>query len=126
MSDVEDVKTAINTWMKCLDSGDLDGLLATVDPKIIMANEHQPTRRGIDQMRERYTALIANARTASTFDVEHLSVYGDFAVVVGHYTVGRRDKESGATQEVGGRLALNYRRHPDGSWKMVLDIDNND
>lgn len=55
-----------------------------------------------------------------------MKVYGDFALIIGHFDVEATDKTSGEKKSAEGRLALNYRRHPDGSWKMVLGMDNSD
>lgn len=125
MSDVDAVREMIDRWMTCLDAGDLEGMLETCDPQVIVANERQPTTIGIEAIREKYAPRIAAARTRSSFDAEHILVRGDYALAIGHFRVEATDKASGETRTAAGRLALNYLRHPDGTWKMAFDMDNN-
>lgn len=125
MSDREAVQAVIDRWMECLDAGDLDGMLATCDPDVVVANERQPTTVGVEAVREKYAPQIAAARTKSSFETRHIAVYGDYALVVGNFEVDATDKKSGQSRTATGRLALNYRRHQDGQWKMVFDMDNN-
>lgn len=126
MSDAEAVRAVVDRWMACLDAGDLEGMLATCDPEVVVANERQPTTFGIEAIREKFAPRIAAARTRSSFETEHLAVYDGFALVVGRFRVEATDKATGETRTAEGRLALNYRRHADGSWKMLFDMDNND
>lgn len=125
MSDAEAVRAVIDRWMTCLDAGDLEGMLETCDPEAVVANERQPTTLGIEAIREKYGPRIAAAKTRSSFEAEHILVRGDFALAVGQFRVDATDKASGETRSAQGRLALNYVRHADGSWKMLFDMDNN-
>lgn len=125
MSDTEDVKAVLNKWLSSLDAGDLQGMLDTCDPECIIANEKTPTTVGVDHVRGKYAPRIEAATFKSGFDIEHMAIYGDFAIIMGQFDVEMTDKNSGATGGGSGRLALGYRRHDDGSWKMILDMDNN-
>ena len=125
MSDTESVLAAIDRWLSCLDDGDLEGLLDCCDPDVVIANERQPTTVGVAHVREKYAPRLEQFSTRSSFDAEHVAVYGEFAIVVGHFEVNATDKTSGDTRTATGRLALNYRKDAAGAWKMILDIDNN-
>lgn len=125
MSDENDVKAAVDQWLTSLDAGNLQGMLDTCDPECIVANERTPTTIGIDHIATKYGPRIEAAMFKSGFDVEHTAIYGDFAIVMGHFDVEVTDKASGKIGGGSGRLALGYRRHADGSWKMVFDMDNN-
>ena len=126
MNDTQNVKEALNLWMKGLDSGDLAAMLATTDPEAVICNEHQPTGHGLEAVRQKYGPIIENFDIESGFDIEHLKIYGDFAILVGFFTNKATHKQSGEIKQGQGRLILAYRRHEDGTWKMLLDVDNND
>ncbi|WP_299948873.1 DUF4440 domain-containing protein [uncultured Ruegeria sp.] len=126
MDDIEAIKLVLNEWLDGLDSGDLERMEKTCDPEVVVCNEYQPTTIGIQAIRDKYGPRIEANSFSSTFDIEHLKVYGDMALLVGRFTVAVSNKSSGETGSGQGRIALIYRRHPDGSWKMQLDIDNND
>lgn len=123
--DKNDVQAVVDKWLTSLDAGNLQGMLDTCDPDCITANEKTPTTVGIDYIRDKYAPRIAAADFKSSFSTEHMAIYGDFAVVVGHFTVEMTFKEDGKKGGGSGRLLLGYRRHDDGTWKMVFDMDNN-
>ncbi len=126
MSDVDDVAAVVEQWLTGLDTGNLEMMIETCDEEVVVCNEHQPTTVGIQAIRDKYAPKIAAATFTSGFETQHIRTYGDMALVVGHFTVEVTGKASGEKQNAAGRLALTYRRHPDGSWKMLLDLDNND
>lgn len=126
MNDEEQVKAVVQKWLEGLDSGDFDMMIDTCDPEVIVCNENQPTTIGIQAVIDKYAPRIENALFNSSFEVSYIKIYGDIAIVVGHFSVEMTDKLTGNKSEGKGRLILNYRKHPDGSWKMLLDVDNND
>lgn len=123
--DKKDVQAVVDTWLTSLDSGNLQGMLDTCDPECITANEQTPTTIGVDHIRTKYAPRIEAADFNSSFTTEHMAIYGDFAVVIGHFTVEMTSKADGKKGGGSGRLLLGYRRHEDRSWKMVVDMDNN-
>ncbi len=126
MSDVDEIKVLLDEWLNGLDSGDLERMVATCDPDVTICNEYQPTTIGIQAVRDKYAPRIAESTFKSGFEIEHLNVYDKFAVLIGRFSVVATHKLSGNKGGGQGRLALVYRKHDDGSWKMLLDIDNND
>ncbi len=124
-SDIKAVKDALQQWMSSLDNGDLQGMLDTCDPEAITANENMPTTVGIDHIREKYEPRIQASTFESTFSTENLNFYGNFALIMGTFETKMTNKSTGESRIGNGRLALGYQRHPDGSWKMVFDMDNN-
>jgi len=124
--DIEDIKAAVNEWNNGLDSGDLDRVIATCDPDAVTCNQGVQTVVGTQGIRDKFAPRIAAATIKSGFDYEHIKVYGDVAVVVGYFSGEMTDKASGDVRTSGGRLVIVYRRVEDGSWKMVLDMDNTD
>ncbi len=123
--DIKAVQAAVNQWLISLDSGDLQGMLDTCHPEVIAANEKSQTTVGIDFIQEKYAPRIESATFKSGFNTDHIAIYDDVAFVVANYDVEMTNKETGEVGGGSGRLALAYLRHSDGSWKMILDIDNN-
>lgn len=123
--DNADVRAALKEWLDGLDTGDLERMVASCDPEVVICNEHQPTTIGIEAVRAKYRPRIESSTFESTFDIEDMRVHGDFALLVGVFTVKTTNKSTGQVGGGEGRLVLCYRRHENGSWKLVLDVDNN-
>lgn len=125
MSAIGDIKAAVDEWNNGLDGGEIERMIATCDRKAVTVNNRQPVTVGIQAIRDKYVPRIAAADIKSGFDYEHIELYGDVAIVVGHFTGEMKNKISGEVRTAEGRLVLVYRRIEDGSWRMVLDMDNN-
>ncbi|WP_426703100.1 YybH family protein [Rhodanobacter sp. Col0626] len=126
MSTIETLKSTVDEWIFGLDSGDLERMVATCDPEAVTCNEKRPTTIGIQAVRDKYGPRIEAATFKSGFDIQEIKIFGDFAVIVGHFSVEVTDKASGKKGGGEGRLVLGYRLDDNGDWKMALDIDNND
>lgn len=126
MNDIEAVKTALDEWNQGLDQRDVERMLATCDPDVIVCNEHQATTVGIQAVRDKYAPRLEAGTFESDFELERLKIYGDVAILIGHFGVRYTETATGAQRGGEGRLLLVYRRHTDGSWKLLVDIDNND
>lgn len=101
-------------------------MVATCDPDVVVCNQGQPTTVGLQAVRDKYGPRIEAATFRSGFDIQHIQLWDDFALMIGRFSVEVTNKETGQVSHGQGRLVLSYRRHPDGSWKLLLDVDNND
>lgn len=126
MTDRDAVRAALNEWTEGLDSGDLERMVRTCDPEVVICNERQPTTVGIDTVRQKYGPRLEAGSFESGFDIERFEVHGDLALMVGYFRVTYTERATGKQSGGEGRLVLVYRRHADGAWKLLLDIDNND
>lgn len=126
MSDIDDIKAAVNEWNNGLDGGDIERMIASCDNGVITCNNGQALTVGTQAIRDKYAPRIAAFDIKSSYDYEHIKVFGDFAVVVGEFGGEMTDKATGETRTAGGRLLIGYRRNEEGEWKMALDVDNND
>ncbi len=126
MNDIEQLKAAFDEWNAALDSGDLERLVATCDPEVIVCNENRPTLIGTQAFRDKYAPRIEAFTFKSDGEINEIKLFGDFAVMVTHFDVKMTNKETGEQRGGGGRLVIGYRRNENGDWKMALDVDNND
>ena len=126
MNDIAKLKAALNEWNTALDSGDIERLVATCDPDVIVCNEHYPTLIGLQAFRNKYAPRIQTFAFKSDVEIEEIKLFGDFAIMITHFDVKTTNKETGEQGGGAGRLVLGYRRDENGDWKMALDVDNND
>lgn len=125
MREYEEIQAAINAWNNGLDAGDIDAMVNTCHPNVITVNERQPVTVGSQAIRDKYNPRIAAAEITSGYDIEQLQVFGDTAVVSGHFYGTMKMRDTGEVRSPKGRLVLVYQRDEAGEWKMILDIDNN-
>ncbi len=125
MSDIEDLKKVVDEWNHGLDDGDIERMIATCDPEVVICNNGKPTKVGTQAIRDKYNPLIAAYHIKSGWEYEHIQLYGDMAIISGFFTGEMTEKSTGEVRGGQGRLVIVYRRIEDGSWKMCLDMDNN-
>ena len=125
MSDIEKLKAALDEWNAALDNGDIERLVATCDPEVIICNEHQPTTVGVQALHDKYAPRMEAATFKSDVEINDIKIFGDFAVMITHYDVKTTNKETAEQGGGKGRLVIGYRRDANGDWKMALDVDNN-
>ncbi len=116
---------SLDEWNAALDAGDIERLVATADPDIIICNERTPTTTGLKALRDKYVPRIEAFHFESTVEVHETKLFGDFAVMVLTFNVKTIEKTSGTVGGGTGRLVLGYRRDQSGDWKIALDVDNN-
>ncbi|ASJ71229.1 YybH family protein [Granulosicoccus antarcticus] len=126
MSDIEALKSALAAWIDALDGGDIDRLVATCDPGVIVCNENQPTSIGVELLREKYASRMDSFAFKSAVEIEEIRLFGDFAIMITHFDVQMTNKDTGQLGGGRGRLIIGYRKNEHGEWKMALDVDNND
>ncbi|MEP3654549.1 MAG: DUF4440 domain-containing protein [Litorimonas sp.] len=125
MNEYEQIEAAINAWNNGLDSGDIEAMVSTCHPNVMTVNERQPVTVGSQAIRDKYNPRIAAAEITSGFDIEELQVFGDTAVVSGHFYGTMKMRDTGEVRSPKGRLVLVYQRDDADTWKMILDMDNN-
>ena len=80
---------------------------------------------GTQGIREKYAPRIQAAEISSGYNIEHLQVYGDVAVVSGRFYGTMKDRKTGETRTPEGRLVLVYKHDKNTAWKMILNMENN-
>lgn len=126
MSDIDKLKAALDEWNMALDSGDIDRLVATCDPDVIVCNENTPTTFGAQSIHDKYAPRLQMFNFNSQVDIKDIKIFGDFAVLVTHFNVKTTHKETGELGGGQGRLIIGYKKDQQGDWKMILDVDNNE
>ncbi|MCU1339502.1 MAG: ketosteroid isomerase-like protein [Bryobacterales bacterium] len=119
---IRDMETA---WVKEFNAKDMDKIVAHYadDATIVLANA--PTMVGKDAFRAGMKDFLADPKFAldlRTVKVE-VSKAGDLAYSQGTYSVTATDpKTKKIMSEKGGYVEV-YKKQPDGSWKIVEDIN---
>lgn len=106
---------------------DLEKTLSYYTDDAVQLSDGAPMLRGKDQLRAAWKATFAQTGTGLTFATAAVDVSkaGDLAVEHGTYDYSSTDKD-GAMHHQTGKYVDEWKKQPDGSWKVAIDIDNAD
>ncbi len=107
-------------------AGDLTASLANYSDNAISMMPGMPAMRGKAAIEQGISGMMKEVKmTAATFTTEDVTVAGDYAIESGSYTMTMQPKTGKAIDDVGKYMSL-WQRQPDGSWKIVRDMNNSD
>lgn len=123
-SDVQSVKNAINEWRNAVNTGDIERLLkvASDDLEMIPPGEQPLTGSDAHQFLRGFVEQF-NAQL-KPFANEEIVVSGDWAFQRYTYELTLTPKAGGDSVVEAGHGIHMFRRHGDGSWRLVKDIFN--
>lgn len=118
----EEVRQRVKSWMVAFNSRNKEDLYALFHPEMIYANDGAPLMRGSGQVQPWYDQAFQMISGRAVFREEAIEIMGDAALVVGkfYFEPAEADAPVGET----GRVAMIWRREPDGPWLLSFDMDN--
>lgn len=112
--------------LSAVNASDLAGVLGVWSADGVLMPPHHPSVRGRPAIERYFKQLFAQTRLTFSFTSSEIHVSGDTAFERVEYAVSARPVRDGLElQDVGKGLHV-YRRQPNGSWKLALDIWNSD
>jgi ketosteroid isomerase-like protein len=125
------VKAAIEAanakFLEVFKRGDKAGLMANYASDAVVMMPNEEAWRGQDGMDKGFSGFLGQFTfkegAATTTDV---MVAGDLAVETGTYSWTLQPKAGGGEIKDRGKYLTVWKRQPDGTWKIVRDINNTD
>ena len=119
--------TAFNRrYLQAINEGDFPSLSAlTVEDHIMMA-PNQPAIVGKQANDEANRRAFERFRFSEQWMPLDTVIDGDLAYQRGTFTTAATPRQGGQTRSVAGKFLRIYRRLPDRSWNMVIDMFNDD
>jgi len=117
------IKAAAREWIVAFKAGDIDALMKLYTPDAFVALHGQPAMRGKAAIRDYFAPKLGTAEVEFVLDFEEIQVHGDVAHLVSKYWYLSVPEGGGEPLRDAGRSALIYKKAPDGSWLIYLDID---
>ena len=125
--DVAAIKAMQTAWGQAATKGDVAALVGQFADDAVRLFPNAPMIVGKEAISRGIEETIARYRQEETDVAEDVRVVGDLACARGTYVYKATPKVPGeAVLDDKGKFVDIYRRQPDGSWKIVVDIPNSD
>ncbi len=118
-----EVRTALNNWLKAFNEHDLETLTSYYDPEINYANSNKPLEVGIPVVKEGFANSFA-IKPQLFFKEEQVIADENLGFVAGQFRVAGTSPEDGSKIGESGRVVAIFRKNKTGEWKLVFDMDN--
>ncbi len=120
------VRALDETFAHRANAGEVDQLVAAYyanDAQVLPPNA--PQVRGRGQIRELFREMLEADAGDVIRETTELHVAGDLGYGIGTYTLAMRHPGREPVRET-GKYVLVYRRQPDGTWKVAVDVFSSD
>lgn len=125
-SDVAAIARQTAALLNAVNESNLAGVLDVWSDDGVLMPPHHPSVHGRLAIDQYFTQLFRHSRVRFTFKSSRIDVSGDLAFERVEYVVSVSPTGDGPeVRDVGKGLHV-YRRLPDGSWKLAMDIWNSD
>jgi ketosteroid isomerase-like protein len=119
--------TAFNQrYLQSINDGDFATLSAMTTADHIMMVPNRPAIVGKAANDEANRRSLEQFHIVETWNVTETQIEGPLAFQRGTYTSASTPKAGGAGRGGGGKFLRVYRRQPDGSWSMYIDMFSSD
>ena len=126
-ADVAAIKAAQEAEASSFSSGNIDAMLANYTADVVMMAPDEAQVNGVAGVRAWVTEFLKAATPSARYTNAEVEVIGDVGIVRYTGELKVAPKAAGAkpvTHQIKGIHI--YKRQPDGSWKIVQDVWNND
>lgn len=118
----EEVRQRVKSWLTAFNSKNKEDLYALFHPEMIYANDGAPLMQGTSQVQPWYEQAFQMMSGRALFREEAITIMGNTALAVGKFYFEPEEKNAQPGET--GRVAMIWRREPDGPWLLCFDMDN--
>lgn len=111
-------------WEEAANTGQVERLMEVYAPDAVILPPGGPVIEGSETIRELFRQEFERFDTKLAFTTQEIEVEGDMAFRRGRYVWRGTPRMSGQTVETSNKFLEVWRRQPDGSWKIAVDMWN--
>ena len=111
-------------WEEAANRAEVDRLMAIYAPDAVILPPGGPVIEGSETIRELFRQEFERFDTKLAFTTQAIEVDGDMAFRRGRYVWRGTPRLSGQTVETTNKFLEVWRRQPDGSWRIEVDMWN--
>lgn len=120
------VRAVTAALVRAVNTADVDAVMTVWDENGSLMPPHHPAVLGHAAIRAYFERLFGQRRFTFVFERSDVRVEGGTAIECVRYSASVEALHGGATHTDRGKGVHVYRRAPDGSWKLAIDIWNSD
>ena len=120
------IRALRQAFLESQQAGDAERNAAFYAEDAIIMQPGESSEKGANAIRTGLAGFFDAYEWNSQEPIEQLQVLGDWAFTRTAWSATRTDKKTGVAAKVLGKAVHIYRRQPDGTWKIVIDIFNYD
>lgn len=111
-------------WEEAANRGEVERIMEIYAPDAVILPPGGPVIEGSETIRELFRQEFERFDTKLAFTTQEIEVDGDMAFRRGRYVWRGTPRLSGQTVETTNKFLEVWRRQPDGSWKISVDMWN--
>ena len=120
------IREADVAWAKAASAGDAAAITAFYTSDAVLLPPDSPVLKGSEEIGKFFSGMTSSM--SGPFELKTLAVEGrgDLAFSTGEWTAALTPKKGGAKRDERGKYLGVMKKQPDGSWKLIYDIWNED
>lgn len=111
-------------WEEAANTGQVERLIEVYSPDAVILPPGGPTIEGSETIRELFRQEFERFDTKIAFTTQEIEIEGDMAFRRGRYVWRGTPRGSGQTIETTNKFLEVWKRQPDGSWRIAVDMWN--
>lgn len=111
-------------WEEAANRGEVERLMEVYAPDAVILPPGGPVIEGSETIRELFRQEFERFDTKLAFTTQQIEVDGDMAYRRGRYVWRGTPRMTGQTVETTNKFLEVWRRQPDGSWRIAVDMWN--
>ena len=125
-ADVKSIRTWVKNYTEAINSADIERILSYQSDDICYYPANQPFFSGKENLRKWFISYFNYFNPRESFSFLDFNVYGDFAYVIGKYSLQGKIKQTGEEFRDNGKFTNLFKRQPDGNWICTQSMWNSD
>jgi ketosteroid isomerase-like protein len=125
-ADVKTIRTWFENYSEAINSADIERILSFESDDICYYPANQPFFSGKENLRKWFISYFNYFSPTESFSFLDFKVYGDFAYVIGKFSLQGKIKQTGEEFRDNGKFTDFFNRQSDGNWICTQSIWNSD
>ena len=125
-ADVKSIRTWYENYTEAINSADIERILSYESDDICYYPANQPFFSGKENLRKWFISYFNYFSPTESYSFLDFKVYGDFAYIIGKYSLQGKIKQTGEEFKDNGKFTNFFKRQSDSNWICTKSLWNSD